>query len=152
MDVKDWGKKRIVFADDDQDDRFIYEMAFADLKASDRFQLEFAVDGVDLLTKIKSGKTLPAMVFLDLNMPGLNGKECLAALRELAPPVELPVVILSTSQSERDVAETYDLKANLYLQKPTSYESITATLKRCIEKAGSTWQETPRERFFVAAA
>ncbi len=144
-------KKIILFADDDPDDRFLYETAFRELDGADRFELQFAVDGADLMAKIQSDAPLPALVFLDLNMPQLDGKQCLARIRTMAPPAELPVVILSTSGAAQDVEDAYALQANLYLQKPTTYQSIIEVLKRCIERAADDDFAVAREHFFVRA-
>ena len=64
---------------------------------------------------------LPAMVLLDLNTPGIDGREALEAIRSDVSFGALPVVVLSTSSNPRDIAECYALGANAYHVKPVQY-------------------------------
>lgn len=79
-----------------------------------------------------SGETpnrLPLFVLLDLNMPGLDGKEVLRQLR-LDPAFNLmPIIIFTTSNDPRDVSECYKFGANTFIQKPLSYDKLNATIK-----------------------
>lgn len=64
----------------------------------------------------------PGLVLLDLNLPGMNGKQLLEQLRTIEPVLAIPIVILSTSNNPRDVAACYRLGAAGYLCKPLSLE------------------------------
>ncbi len=82
-------------------------------------------------------QNLPALVLLDLNMPGTDGRDVLGALK-LDPRLHnIPVVIFSTSSSHRDIEDCYRLGANSYLTKPVSYteleEKIRITMKYWLE-------------------
>ncbi|MAW60747.1 MAG: hypothetical protein CMJ94_07920 [Planctomycetes bacterium] len=66
----------------------------------------------------------PDLVLLDLNMPRLNGKACLARLRADERTMDLPVIILSTSDSPEDISDSYRLHASFYLVKPGDFSEL----------------------------
>ena len=73
--------------------------------------------------------SLPALVLLDLNMPGTDGRDVLGALK-LDPRLHnIPVVIFSTSSSNRDIEDCYRLGANSYLTKPVSYSELEEKIR-----------------------
>lgn len=77
----------------------------------------------------------PDLVLLDLNLPRLDGKQVLQRMRAIPELRGLPVVALTTSRHEADVARTYELGANSYIAKPVDMEQFVATLK----ELGSYW-------------
>jgi two-component system, response regulator len=77
----------------------------------------------------------PALVLLDLKLPGLDGLEVLRQIRANPNTSRLPVVILSTSKEERDLADSYDLGANSYIRKPVDFTPFAQT----IEHMGLYW-------------
>jgi len=74
----------------------------------------------------------PGFVLLDLNLPGLDGRDTLAEIRGDATLARLPVVVLSTSADPRDVAHCYARGANAYHVKPTSYPDYIQLLLRLL--------------------
>ncbi|GAA3946514.1 response regulator [Hymenobacter algoricola] len=72
---------------------------------------------------------LPALVLLDLNLPGTDGRTVLETLKKDPTLQALPVVVLSTSSSTRDVEHCYQLGANGYLTKPIQFAALEAKLK-----------------------
>lgn len=85
--------------------------------------LHWAKDGVEALEFLhrtgKFGKApRPDIILLDLNLPKKDGREVLAAIKNDATFRHIPVVILTTSQAEEDVARSYDLHANCFITKP----------------------------------
>lgn len=80
---------------------------------------------------------LPALVLLDLNMPGTDGREVLGNVKQDPLLHQIPVVIFSTSSNSRDIEDCYRLGANSYLTKPVSYtdleEKIRVTMKYWLE-------------------
>ena len=72
----------------------------------------------------------PDLVFMDVNLPKLNGPEVLSRIKENPALKSLPVLMLSTSRAERDVADCYARHANGYLVKPSSYDDF-AELMAC---------------------
>ncbi len=78
---------------------------------------------------------LPALVLLDLNLPLLSGLEVLEMIRADARTRRLPVVILTSSKEEQDLADGYDLGANSYIRKPVDFNQFAV----CIEQLGLYW-------------
>ncbi|MEP7256972.1 MAG: response regulator [Flavitalea sp.] len=125
----------ILFSDDDTDDALLFTQA-ADLITSP-ILLSFAEDGEQLMRYL-SKEILPDMIFLDLNMPVKNGIECLQSIRSDKKLDWLPIIIYTTSDNPRDIDTCFKLGANLYVVKPTSFESIIKTLKKII---GIDWKK-----------
>jgi two-component system, chemotaxis family, response regulator Rcp1 len=88
--------------------------------------LSVATDGVEALAFLhKEGKYAdaphPDLILLDLNMPKMDGREVLAAIKSDEDTRRIPVVILTTSQAEQDILRSYDLHANCYITKPVDF-------------------------------
>ena len=70
----------------------------------------------------------PDLIILDLNLPRRSGHEVLADLKEHPDLRRIPVAVLTTSSSERDVLQSYDLGANCYLTKPVDFKELSTVL------------------------
>lgn len=131
---------RILLADDDHDDTFLFQEALEQVPVETL--LSVAENGVDLLRILKGSKCKPDMIFLDMNMPVKNGLECLEEIRGTTGYEQVPIVILSTSIAQHLWESAYRNGANLYIQKPTSFNSLIEILKRCLlGRTGSTMPE-----------
>jgi CheY-like chemotaxis protein len=126
---------QIVLADDDEDDRDLFEMAIKELTMP--INLALFVDGDKLLTHLDKNKN-PDILFLDLNMPLKSGFECLETIRSRERFKTLPVIILSTSNAKRDIDRCYDLGANFYIVKPFSYQELSSIIRKILDR---DWQE-----------
>ena len=71
----------------------------------------------------------PDLILLDLNMPKMDGREVLTAVRADPDLRRIPVVVLTTSKSERDVIKSYDLGANAYVVKPVDLDQVTRVVQ-----------------------
>jgi len=71
----------------------------------------------------------PDLVLLDLNLPKKNGREVLAEMKSDKMLKDIPVVILTTSNSDRDVLESYDLCANCYVRKPVQFQAFVEVVQ-----------------------
>lgn len=91
-----------------------------------------AQDGVQALDCLLGGKMdeLPAVILLDLNLPKVNGLEVLQRIRADERTRLLPVVILTSSDEERDVVKGYSLGANSYVRKPVDFVEFTEAAKQ----------------------
>jgi two-component system response regulator len=72
----------------------------------------------------------PGLVLLDLNMPGMDGRKTLAAIKQDDALKRIPVIILTTSADERDIQACYQAGANTYVQKPVSFEGLIEAIRR----------------------
>jgi CheY-like chemotaxis protein len=121
----------ILLADDSVDEQFLFVHT---LKGIDQnVSIQTAINGVELLKQLRQpDMVLPDLLFLDLNMPLKNGKESLAEIRKDPRLKDLKVIIYSTSDEKRDVDETYELGANIYVRKPHDYIELEKTLSKLI--------------------
>lgn len=95
-------------------------------------------DGVEALAFLRrEGKYAdaprPDLILLDLNMPRMDGRECLAILKADPDLRRIPVVILTTSDAEQDILRSYDLQANCYIAKPVDLEQFIRVVKQIRE-------------------
>jgi CheY-like chemotaxis protein len=120
----------IVFADDDEDDRAFFREAIEQLGANIR--CETANDGLDLFECLLTCTKLPDFIFLDLNMPRQDGKECLRQLKQDKRYEHIPVIIYSTSGIEDEVQKMMQLGAAHYIKKPTFFNDIKNALQLVI--------------------
>ena len=117
--------------DDDPDDQDILLMAIN--RIDSKFQCSLAKDGVEAIEKLSNDDFSPACIFLDLNMPRMNGRECLAEIKKMQRFKETPVFIYSTSSNPTFIKETKELGAAEYIVKPPSI-AILAELLQQIHK------------------
>jgi CheY-like chemotaxis protein len=118
-------QKYILIADDDEDDKLLFKEALSEQK--DLFIEDFD-NGAGLYKKLLELEKLPHLAFLDLNMPEMGGKDCLLKIRRHEKLQSLPVIIYSTSSTEKDIEDTYKLGANLYVVKPNTFSELKKTL------------------------
>jgi two-component system response regulator len=83
----------------------------------------------------RDARNLPALVLLDLNLPSVDGLAVLRQIRTEPLTSRLPVVILTTSKEEQDVAQSYDLGANSYIRKPVDFSQFA----QAVEQMGLYW-------------
>ena len=128
----------LLMADDDPADCLLTEKALR--RADITCPLYVVHDGAELMDYLKhrgdysdpSAAPRPSLILLDLNMPKVNGTEFLAQLQDEPELSSIPVVILTTSDDERDIAASYALGANAYLVKPSAFDdmvSVAAVVK-----------------------
>lgn len=126
---------RMIMVDDDVDDREMFTEAAAELNLNlDVSCMESGRDLINLLNNIEN--KLPDVIILDLNMPDRSGRECLDYIRSSEKLKHVPVVIYSTSSSGKDIEDTYDKGANLYIRKPSSFSDLRLIIKAI---AGLNW-------------
>lgn len=113
--------KSIFIADDDEDDLSFFANAVKETCPT--VDLTTAEDGEDLLKKLETSP-LPDVILLDLNMPFVNGKECLKVLRQNPHYNKVPILIYSTSNAKTDIEYCMQNGANYYIVKPSSYHAV----------------------------
>ncbi len=92
-----------------------------------------AKNGEEALQLLAKKEQLPDLIFLDLNMPKMNGLEFLKELKSDATLHYIPVIILSTSNNHRDLKEAYRIGASGYIVKPLKYQDYAHKIKCLIE-------------------
>lgn len=130
-------KKTFFIVDDDIDDQELFIEAVNEVDKT--ISCFSATDCEEALSLLKSGKVeLPDMIFLDLNMPRLNGKQCLAELKRQANLRHIPVIIYSTSSEKKDIEETTMLGAAHFITKPNKFEELCSELSYVVSKDWNT--------------
>ncbi len=120
-----------MIVDDDEDDRFFFKEVITKM-----FHLAVCIeayDGADALSLLQKAEQLPNYIFLDINMPRLNGRECLKQLKKDASLKYIPVIMFSTSFSEKSIHEFHMLGASGYLIKPTDINKLPAQIMEAIK-------------------
>jgi CheY-like chemotaxis protein len=119
----------IIVADDDTDDQFMLKEAFSSLNFDK--EISTVENGEELLDYLhKRGKysnaslPVPKLILLDLNMPKIDGRQCLKLIKEHTQFCKIPIIIFSTSNNPEDIAQCYELGANSYIIKPYSYNEL----------------------------
>ncbi|ASM55011.1 MULTISPECIES: response regulator [Pseudoalteromonas] len=133
----------ILMADDDEDDRLLTQDALTESRVLN--ELHFVEDGVELLEYLerkgkfeqKDTSPRPGLILLDLNMPRMDGREALQAIKANPCLKGIPVVILTTSKQEEDMVKGYDLGAASYITKPVTFDGLVELMKAL----GKYWVE-----------
>lgn len=139
----------ILMADDDPDDRMLVKEALAENNLPNK--IDFVEDGSELMDYLynrgqhfEEGKLMPGLIFLDLNMPRVNGLRALQIIKSDPVLRRIPVIVLTTSKTEEDIVKSYTLGVNSYISKPTRF----ADLVEVIAEIGRYWLgivELPKE-------
>lgn len=138
---------RILLADDDHDDSFLFQEALSQVPVETN--LSIAENGMELLRLLSVSGDKPDMIFLDMNMPVKNGLECLEEIRGTAGYEQVPIMILSTSVEQFLWESAYRNGANLYIQKPTSFNGLIGILKKCLLEREGTALPEGLEQFLI---
>jgi two-component system, chemotaxis family, response regulator Rcp1 len=122
----------ILLVEDSPADVLITREAFLEFKIAN--PLHVVEDGVKALAFLRQegiyvSAPRPDLILLDLNLPRKNGREVLAEIKADPKFKSIPVVILTTSQSERDVLQAYDQHANCYIVKPVGFNNFVEAVK-----------------------
>jgi len=103
-------------------------------EANRAIHLHVAVDGVEAMAFLKrEGRYVraprPDLILLDLNLPKMDGREVLAAIKADEGLRTIPTIILTTSEAEADITKSYQLRANCFLSKPVELEAFESLVK-----------------------
>jgi len=142
-------RKTILLVEDNPDDEELTLLAFEDCQIAN--QVIVKRDGAEALDYllgrgIYSDRHLypmPSLVLLDLKLPKVDGLEVLRCLRSDARTKILPIIILTTSEEEQDLLNSYSLGCNSYIRKPVDFEQFM----QAVRQLGVYWlllNETPR--------
>ena len=124
---------QVLLVEDDPGDVLMTREAFEDNKVAN--QLHVVSDGAEAMDFLqKKGEytqaPTPDLVLLDLNLPRMDGREVLAAVKADDELRQIPIVVLTTSEAEEDVLRSYALHANAYVTKPVDFERFIEVVRK----------------------
>ena len=124
--------KEVLLVEDSPGDVRLTPEAFRDFDQTVR--LHVAIDGVDAMAFLRhegayANAPRPDFILLDLNLPKMDGREVLASIKKDESLKTIPTIILTTSDAEVDIAKSYQLQANCYLNKPVQLDEFEAVVK-----------------------
>jgi CheY-like chemotaxis protein len=123
----------VLLVEDDPGDVLMTREAFEEHKVANR--LSVVADGVSAMAFLrKEGEhaqaPTPDLILLDLNLPRMDGREVLAAVKADERLKHIPVVVLTTSEAEEDVLRSYALHANAYVTKPVDFDRFIQVVRQ----------------------
>ena len=123
----------VLLVEDDPGDVLMTREAFEVHKVTNH--LHVVQDGVDAMAFLRqegdyTDAPRPDLVLLDLNLPRMDGREVLQAIKSDAALANIPVVVLTTSEAEEDVLRSYQLHANAYVTKPVDFQRFIDVVRQ----------------------
>lgn len=120
--------KTILIVDDDPDDVFLFEDCLRNVSSD--VELHTAEDGAAALAWLQNNlQSLPDVIFLDLNMPRMDGKQCLLEIKRQEELKGIPVFIYTTSSNPKDIEDCLNGGAKCVITKPTDVDHIKEIIK-----------------------
>lgn len=118
--------KNILLVDDDDDDQFIFIDALNEI--TNDIECRTAKNGLEALEQLKTISHPPSLIFLDLNMPLMNGFECLKEIKDQPRLKEIPVIIFTTSDNPSDERRAKELGVSVFFTKTSNFKLLKAKL------------------------
>ena len=128
-------QKFILIADDDSDDAQLLSEAVHETNNS--YSCIAVSNGEEALQFLQTATIKPDFIFLDLNMPRVNGKECLMEIKRNAQFNEIPVIIYSTTRQKKEMEELYRLGADHFLTKPHDFTILRNSILKILSGKGT---------------
>lgn len=133
--------KSILYIEDSDEDFLSIKRAFRVLGFTDQLiRAESGNEAIKYLKSIKDDKNKPKLILLDLNMPGIDGKEVIKEIKQDKILRKIPVIVLTTSGYEKDIEDCYEGGANSYIVKPFEFENLV----KAMSSLKSFWVETSK--------
>ncbi|HYE55633.1 MAG TPA: response regulator [Chitinophagaceae bacterium] len=123
--------RRIMLIDDDEDDKDIFCSALE--KVTDKISLTAFDNAREALNKLSSKEIHADLIFLDLNMPVMNGQQFLVEIKKDEKLRHIPIIILSTSSHASTISLTRELGANDFITKPDKFDDLINILKKVLQ-------------------
>ena len=141
-------KRKVLLVDDDEDDRLIFSNALNSI-AKD-VEIVEVINGMECIAYLENNNAaLPEILFLDLNMPIMNGFQCLKKIKTTANFESIIICIYSTSSTEKDVSFTFANGADMYILKPFSIDNLRRTLEQVFAINWSEHRNTLEKKNFI---
>ncbi len=121
----------ILLVEDNEGDIILTTEAFKDMKLDNK--IDVVRDGEEALRFLKkqgqfADATRPQLILMDINLPGMDGKQLLDIIKKDEELKEIPVVMLTCSDTDADISECYDKHVNWYITKPIDYDKYTKVM------------------------
>jgi CheY-like chemotaxis protein len=120
----------VLYAEDDPEDVEVFSEALKEINPSILFQS--VKDGSEVIPFLESSVLMPNFIFLDVNMPVVNGRDCMIQLKNNKKYKSIPVVIYTTSNRDEDKRELLKLGAADYIIKPNTFTEVFSCLKSAV--------------------
>ena len=136
--------RTIFIADDDEDDVYFVKTALASVNPE--IKAQHFTKGDELIATLKN--YIPDILFLDLDMPGANGLQCIQAIQSNPGTANLPIVIFSSTNQPSNVSTAYEIGAHLFFKKPSSFSALVSALNTILNL---DWRnpDAIKERYFI---
>jgi CheY-like chemotaxis protein len=122
---------RVLLIDDDEDDQRFILIAIKEIGAS--VECIALNDARSALIQLESGAVIADVIFLDLNMPIMNGQQFLLELNKRESLNHIPVIVLSTSANTETINATMALGATIFITKPGNFKDLKNVLQKILE-------------------
>jgi CheY-like chemotaxis protein len=122
--------KYILLIDDDEDDQVIFMSGIRAVSKTAVCRCMFSAE--EALQELEKGEITPEVIFLDLNMPLMNGQQFLVEIKKRESLKKIPIIIFSTSSNKRTIDTLLELGADNFITKPGRYEDLVSILKESI--------------------
>ena len=133
----------VLLVEDDPGDVVLIEEAFEHNKV--RNTLKIVGDGVEAMDYLRSQDSdRPDLVLLDLNLPRKDGREILGEIKADEDLRTIPVVVLTTSEADEDIARSYELGANAYVTKPVDFDRFIEVVRTIDDFFVTVVKRSPR--------
>ncbi len=133
-----------LLVDDDPDDILLFKEVLTQVDAS--IQLQTATNGKEALKVLREcGDHLPQVIFMDINMPIMNGKESLREIKKDQSLHKIPVIMYTTSSQSSDIEEAMMSGALCYITKPSSLNDLQSILKSISQSIPHALEKTIRQ-------
>lgn len=116
----------ILVAEDDPDDTLMLKDAFSEINQSGVTFLSNGKLLIDRVLELQTAQMLPQLIVVDLNMPILDGRSVIKALKKNKHTVGIPLVVLSTTKSQEDIDSIMKLGAAAFYTKPSSFSDLVS--------------------------
>jgi CheY-like chemotaxis protein len=132
---------RILLAEDDPDDRLLTRRALSKSRLANTIHM--VEDGEELMDFLRregeytdpEDAPRPGLILLDLNMPRMDGREALRKIKSDPNLRRIPVIVLTTSEADQDILQSYDLGVNAFVTKPVTFDGLADA----IQALGEFW-------------
>jgi CheY-like chemotaxis protein len=117
----------LLLVDDDPDDQEFFKLAIQSVEA--KITIASAGNGQEALDQLTAESCVPDMIFLDMNMPLMNGLTFLKRIKEMATLKHIPVIVYSTSDEPQEISMARSMGAVDFITKPTRFEELCRLLR-----------------------